>query len=87
MKYYLDMLKTLGQANPIEAIEILDLPTKSERAEKVVCDLLTQGPMSTDELQLAVTGVKDVVPVLNKLNLQQHITKESYDGIFKWRLL
>jgi MoxR-like ATPase len=87
MKYYLDMLKTLGQANPIEAIEILDLPTKSERAEKVVCDLLTQGPMSTDELQLAVTGVKDVVPVLNKLNLQQHITKESYDGIFKWRLV
>jgi len=87
MKYYLEMLKTLGQANPIENVEILNQPTKSERAEKVVCDLLTQGPMSTDELQLAVTGVKDVVPVLNKLNLQLHITKESYDGIMKWRLV
>ena len=87
MKYYLAMLKTLGQANPIESVEILNQPTKSERAEKVVCDLLTQGPMSTDELQLAVTGVKDVVPVLNKLNLQLHITKDSYDGIVKWRLV
>ena len=87
MSYYLDMLKTLGQANPIESLEILDLPTKAERTEQVIRDLLKQSPMTTDELQLAVTGVKDVEPVLKSLNRQQHITRDSIDGIMKWRLV